>query len=260
MYYRNEMLEDFIIKHFHNGTYDKTAAEKINNQTYYLIDNYSIWSGIWKDIFQSFILCITIIVVAIPEGLPLAVTLSLSFSVRKMMEDNNLVRHMQACETMGGANYICTDKTGTLTRNKMHVVTLYNNGNKVNVNDIDHEHQDNYSNKFTDKYYQNLRDALINNIDVELDGNGDIIMASSSKTDFAFYDLLRGFKENLLKKYTQLDRLKFHSDRKRMSTIVKRDDGKYFIYMKGAPEVVINSCTHYLRPNGEAGTPRSHGS
>ena len=122
MYNKNELLEDFIEKHFHNGTYDKTAAEKIKNQTYYLIDNYSVWSGIWKDIFQCVILCITIIVVAIPEGLPLAVTLSLSFSVKKMMDDNNLVRHMPACETMGGANYICTDKTGTLTRNKMHVL------------------------------------------------------------------------------------------------------------------------------------------
>ena len=251
MYNKNAMLEAFIEKHFHNGTYDKTAAEKIKNQTYYLIDNYSIWSGIGKDIFQSIILCITIIVVAIPEGLPLAVTLSLSFSVKKMMDDNNLVRHMPACETMGGANYICTDKTGTLTRNKMHVVSLYNNGNKVNVNDIDHEHTQNYTRKFQEQYYKNLRDALINNIDIELDGNGDIIIASSSKTDFAFYDLLRGFNEDLKQKYQQLDRLKFHSDRKRMSTIVKRDDGKYFIYMKGAPEVVIRSCTSYLKPNGD---------
>jgi len=248
---KNKMLESFIEKHFHNGTYDKATAENIKNQTYYLIDNYSIWSGIGKDIFQSIILCITIIVVAIPEGLPLAVTLSLSFSVKKMMDDNNLVRHMPACETMGGANYICTDKTGTLTRNKMHVVSFYNNGNKVNVNDIDHEHTQNYTNKFQEQYYKNLRDALINNIDIELDGNGDIIIASSSKTDFAFYDLLRGFKEDLMKKYQQLDRLKFHSDRKRMSTIVKRDDGKYFIYMKGAPEVVIRSCTSYLKPNGD---------
>ena len=251
MYNKNAMLEAFIEKHFHNGTYDKTTAEKIKNQTYYLIDNYSIWSGIGKDIFQSIILCITIIVVAIPEGLPLAVTLSLSFSVKKMMDDNNLVRHMPACETMGGANYICTDKTGTLTRNKMHVVSLYNNGNKVNVNDIDHEHTQNYTRKFQEQYYKNLRDALINNIDIELDGNGDIIIASSSKTDFAFYDLLRGFNEDLKQKYQQLDRLKFHSDRKRMSTIVKRDDGKYFIYMKGAPEVVIRSCTSYLKPNGD---------
>ena len=251
MYHKNELLEAFIEKHFHNGTYDKTEAEKIKNQTYYLLDNYSIWSGIWKDIFQSIILCITIIVVAIPEGLPLAVTLSLSFSVKKMMDDNNLVRHMPACETMGGANYICTDKTGTLTRNKMHVVSFYNNANKINVNDIDHEHPQNYTKKFVEKYYRNLRDTLINNVDIELDGNGDIIVASSSKTDFAFYDLLRGFNENLSNKYQQLDRLKFHSDRKRMSTIVKRDDGKYFIYMKGAPEVVIKSCTSYLKSTGE---------
>ena len=251
MYNKKEMLEAFIEKHFHNGTYDKTNAENIKNQTYYLLDNYSIWSGLGKDIFQSLILCITIIVVAIPEGLPLAVTLSLSFSVKKMMDDNNLVRHMPACETMGGANYICTDKTGTLTRNKMHVVSFYNNGAKVNVNDIDHEHVQNYTKKFPEKYYKNLRDALINNIDVELDGNGDIIIASSSKTDFAFYDLLRGFNEDLSKKYQHLDRLKFHSDRKRMSTIVRRDDGKHFIYMKGAPEVVIRSCTSYLKPTGE---------
>ena len=251
MYHKNELLEQFIEKHFHNGTYDKTTAESIKNQTYYLLDNYSIWAGLGKDIFQSLILCITIIVVAIPEGLPLAVTLSLSFSVKKMMDDNNLVRHMPACETMGGANYICTDKTGTLTRNKMHVVSFYNNANKVNVNDIDHEHTQNYTKKFAEKYYKHLRDALINNVDIELDGNGDIIVASSSKTDFAFYDLLRGFNENLSNKYQQLDRLKFHSDRKRMSSIVKRDDGKYFIYMKGAPEVVINSCTSYLKSNGE---------
>ena len=251
MYNKKEMLEAFIEKHFHNGTYDKTSSEKIKNQTYYLLDSYSIWSGIWKDIFQSVILCITIIVVAIPEGLPLAVTLSLSFSVKKMMDDNNLVRHMPACETMGGANYICTDKTGTLTRNKMHVVSFYNNGTKVNVNDIDHEHVQNFTRKFPEKYYKYLRDALINNVDIELDGNGDIIIASSSKTDFAFYDLLRGFNEDLSKKYQHLDRLKFHSDRKRMSTIVRRDDGKHYIYMKGAPEVVIKSCTSYLKPNGD---------
>ena len=252
MHDKNAMLEAFIEKHFHNGTYDKTAAEKIKNQTYYLIDNYSIWSGIWKDIFQSIILCITIIVVAIPEGLPLAVTLSLSFSVKKMMDDNNLVRHMPACETMGGANYICTDKTGTLTRNKMHVVTFYNNANKVNVNDVDHENPKKADDKFSPEYYKLLKDALVNNIDIELDGEGNIIVASSSKTDFAFYDLLRGFNTNLRQKYQQMDRLKFHSDRKRMSTIVKRDDGKYVIYMKGAPEVIINACVSYLKPTGDS--------
>ena len=249
---KNEMLTDFIQKQFHNGTFANTAKDKIANQTYYLIDNtYSIWSGLLGDIFQSVILCITIVVVAIPEGLPLAVTLSLSFSVKKMMDDNNLVRHMPACETMGGADYICTDKTGTLTRNKMHVVSVYNNSSEIDVNDIDSEHKMNYTYKFNDKYYQSLRDSLVNNIDIEVDGEGEIIMASSSKTDFAFFDLLRGFNENILKKQKQLERIKFHSDRKRMSTIVKRDDGKYVIYMKGAPEVIFGSCSYFLKPNGE---------
>ena len=67
-------------------------------------------------------IAITIVVVAVPEGLPLAVTLSLAFSVKKMYAENNLVRKLVSCETMGGASYICTDKTGTLTQNKMWVV------------------------------------------------------------------------------------------------------------------------------------------
>jgi P-type E1-E2 ATPase len=70
------------------------------------------------------IIGITIVVVAVPEGLPLAVTLCLAFSVGKMREENNLVRHLDACEIMGGADNICSDKTGTLTENKMTVVRL----------------------------------------------------------------------------------------------------------------------------------------
>ena len=77
--------------------------------------------GVAKQILDIIILCVSIIVVAIPEGLPVAVTLSLAFSIKKMMDYNNLVRKMHACETMGGANYICTDKTGTLTKNEMSV-------------------------------------------------------------------------------------------------------------------------------------------
>ena len=74
----------------------------------------------------------------------------------------------------------------------------------------------------------------------KFDNNGNIIMESSSKTDFAFYDLLRGFSENLFRVYERIDRLGFHSDRKKMSTIVKRDDGKNYIYMKGDTEVILN--------------------
>ena len=77
------------------------------------------------ELLNFFILAITVIVVAIPEGLPLAVTLSLAFSVKKMLVDENLVRKMQACETMGGANNICSDKTGTLTMNIMTLTTIW---------------------------------------------------------------------------------------------------------------------------------------
>lgn len=80
------------------------------------------WSGdYWGALISHLILAITVVVVAIPEGLPLAVTLSLAFSIKKMLYDHNLVRQMSACETMGGANCICSDKTGTLTMNKMNI-------------------------------------------------------------------------------------------------------------------------------------------
>ena len=85
------------------------------------------------------IIGITIIVVAIPEGLPLAVTLSLAYSVKKMLYDSNLVRKIKACETMGGANTICTDKTGTLTLNEMHLTTFFNEDLHPTVKDHNDE-------------------------------------------------------------------------------------------------------------------------
>lgn len=79
-----------------------------------------------KLVLDYFILAVTILVVAIPEGLPLAVTIALAFSVMKMQDENNLVRTLKACETMGGANIICSDKTGTLTRNIMYLTNFWN--------------------------------------------------------------------------------------------------------------------------------------
>jgi P-type E1-E2 ATPase len=82
-------------------------------------------SIIINSVLDAFIIAVTVIVVAVPEGLPLAVTISLAFSVSKMYEEHNLVRKLHASETMGGVNEICTDKTGTLTQNRMTVMALY---------------------------------------------------------------------------------------------------------------------------------------
>ena len=89
-----------------------------------------------KEIISYFILALTVLIVAIPEGLPLSVTLSLAVSVKKMLNDQNLVRKMDACETMGGANNICSDKTGTLTMNKMTLTEIWN-GKPVKLNSYD---------------------------------------------------------------------------------------------------------------------------
>lgn len=83
-----------------------------------------------KGIINAFIIAVTIVVVAVPEGLPLAVTLSLAYSVNQMRKENNLVRRLEAAETMGGANEICTDKTGTLTENKMTIVEFFCEGDE----------------------------------------------------------------------------------------------------------------------------------
>ena len=79
----------------------------------------------WVELLHFAIIAITVLVVAVPEGLPLAVTIALAYSVQKMLKDNNLVRHLHACETMGNATTICSDKTGTLTLNRMTVVEVY---------------------------------------------------------------------------------------------------------------------------------------
>jgi Ca2+ transporting ATPase len=90
-----------------------------------------------KALLDYFVIGVAVIVMAVPEGLPLAVTLSLAFSVKKMLNDQNLVRKLYACETMGGANCICSDKTGTLTMNQMYLVSVWNR----NTVDFDHEAQ-----------------------------------------------------------------------------------------------------------------------
>ena len=243
---------------------------------------------IYSQIVDIIILCVSIIVVAIPEGLPLAVTLSLAFSIKKMMDKNNLVRKMHACETMGGANYICTDKTGTLTKNEMNVFKiLTGSGEKelvqnMEVNDVgkiddDDKNKDNksntvkqirenYSTLFNNELYWNtLKIAIALNVDSTItklnqpDINGDTeICQTKNKTDKAFIDFLYRFrspisieKEKYLKEEGQYKQFPFDSKRKRMTTFILSSDFPKGcrLFSKGGAENVSVFCSTYLDPD-----------
>ena len=190
----------------------------------YLTKEEFTWPDLIKKILTIVILCVSIIVVAIPEGLPLAVTLSLAFSIKKLMDNNNLVRKMHACETMGGANIICTDKTGTLTLNLMYVTNLVTSNEnievpqsikvedinlkqskKMNVNEkLRLEHTEIISN---DNYWEILYTAIALNVDCtikklsEPDSNNDIEIAESkNKTDKGFIEFLHQYKSTISEK------------------------------------------------------------
>ena len=242
---------------------------------------------IYGHIVDIIILCVSIIVVAIPEGLPLAVTLSLAFSIKKLMDRNNLVRKMHACETMGGANYICTDKTGTLTKNEMsvfkvltgkNVIELKQNievktvgkildDNKLKENNINSLKQirEDYNTVFSNSLFWNeLKLSIALNVDSTITQlkkpniNGDLeLCETKNKTDKAFIDFLYRFKSPIsveknkyLKEESNHKQFPFDSKRKRMTTFVCSKDFKtgYRLFTKGGAENIKIYCSKYLDP------------
>ena len=235
-----------------------------------------------KQILDIVILCISIIAVAIPEGLPLAVTLSLAFSIKKMMDYNNLVRKMHACETMGGANYICTDKTGTLTKNEMSVFKVLTGAftkelqqnlqvesvgklKENNPNETVRQIREDYTNLFQNaKYWNTLKVSVALNVEGTIkkfdrpDINNDMeVCETKNKTDKAFIDFLYRFKSPIsvqLEKYlsnpNDFKQFPFDSKRKRMTTFVCHNDfpNKYRLFSKGGAENATVYCKSYLDP------------
>ena len=237
-----------------------------------------------KKILDIIILCISIVVVAIPEGLPLAVTLSLAFSIKKMMDYNNLVRKMHACETMGGANYICTDKTGTLTKNEMSVFEVLTgtwkkqlkqnlemeevgrlDKQKANNDEVKQIRED-YKTLFNnDDFWQMLKLSIAVNVDSSIKKlqkeniNGDKeICETKNKTDKAFIDFLYRFrspisveKEKYLKNEGSYKQFPFDSKRKRMTTFIKSKDFPtgYRLFSKGGGENARVFCKYYMDPD-----------
>uniref|UniRef100_A0A8C6XEU7 Calcium-transporting ATPase n=1 Tax=Naja naja TaxID=35670 RepID=A0A8C6XEU7_NAJNA len=203
---------------------------------------------------KFFIIGVTVLVVAVPEGLPLAVTISLAYSVKKMMKDNNLVRHLDACETMGNATAICSDKTGTLTTNRMTVVQSY-------MGDTHYKETPEPS-SLTSKTLDLLVHAIAINSAYTTkilppEKEGGLPRQVGNKTECSLLgfvvDLQRDYQpvrehmpeEKLYKVYT------FNSVRKSMSTVICMPDGGYRLFSKGASEIVLKKCTNILNSNGE---------
>ena len=200
-------------------------------------------------IVDFFIICVTIVVVAVPEGLPLAVTISLAYSMKQMVKDNNLVRKMAACETMGGVTDICSDKTGTLTENKMTLEAGWIAGEEFNfvppklsadrrVLQLVHESIALNSSPST-------RVELREDLPPKFIGN---------KTECALlvFSNQCGFNYEEIRKATELTKVfAFSSARKKMSCVVPSPGGGFRLFCKGAPEIVLRNCVSVMRGDGE---------
>eukprot|EP00210_Caulerpa_lentillifera_P003791 g3621.t2 len=196
---------------------------------------------------QFFLFAITIVVVAVPEGLPLAVTISLAYSMRKMMKDNNFVRVLSACETMGGATAICSDKTGTLTENRMTVVAGWFHDMYFRNTPKKEELIPEVMNLITENASLNSKAFLIieDNGEVQFVGNRtECALLMMARTWDVDYRQVRSTYEN------QMVKVYGFSSAKKMASIIVRQEGVLRLYNKGAAEMVLQHCTHYIAQNG----------
>ena len=191
------------------------------------------WVHFLQYLLDSIMICVTLIVVAVPEGLPMAVTLSLAYSMRRMLKTNNLVRKMHACETMGATTVICTDKTGTLTQNQMRVSEMA----------IDRE---------TEEHRALAREAIAVNSTASLDfTDAHHPTALGNPTEGALLLWLndQGYDYRQLRTEAEvIDELPFSTERKCMGTLVRSAQlpGKTILYIKGATDIIRNYCSSIM--------------
>ncbi len=208
--------------------------------------------GDWKasdvgDCFGYVVLGITVLIVAIPEGLPLAVTIALAYSVTKMFDEGNLVKTLMSCEVMGNANYICSDKTGTLTKNDMDVVKIWYAKNDLPVRTVDEHGKPVSPTEGIDPEGLSLIvDALAFNVLKEQGGLNATEKACLKYLTQAGFDAAAIERKHVVNK-----RFLFNSDRKIMSSIVELDSSLHRLYMKGAPEKIFSRAKYYYCRNGD---------
>lgn len=182
------------------------------------------WSMLLSTTLKTLMVAVTLIVVAVPEGLPMAVTLSLAYSMSRMLKTNNLVRKMHACETMGATTVICTDKTGTLTKNQMQVYKA-----------------DFFGNPPDDVLYEGI--AVNSTAQLDLSGEKAQVLGNPTEGALLLWLRERGVDyQDLRSGASRIEELPFTTERKYMATVVKSATGKDILYVKGAPEIVFGMC------------------
>ena len=185
------------------------------------------------EILNIFMIAVTLIVVSVPEGLPMSVTLSLALSMNRMLKTNNLVRKMHACETMGATTVICTDKTGTLTQNQMQIyqTNFFNLADQKLAND---------------EVSRLIKEGIAVNSTAFLDLSEEKPITMGNPTEAALLLWLNSNKEDyqsLREEAKVIEQLTFSTERKYMATLVKSPQlGRNVLYVKGAPEIVLQNC------------------
>ncbi|MBN2660501.1 MAG: calcium-translocating P-type ATPase, PMCA-type [Tannerellaceae bacterium] len=184
-------------------------------------------------ILNIFMIAVTLIVVSVPEGLPMSVTLSLALSMNRMLKTNNLVRKMHACETMGATTVICTDKTGTLTQNQMQVYQT----NFFNLQD---------QKVGNEEVSRLIKEGIAVNSTAFLDLSEEKPKTMGNPTEAALLLWLHGNKQDyqsLREEAKVIEQLTFSTERKYMGTLVQSPQlGRKVLYVKGAPEIVLQNC------------------
>ncbi|KAI8562324.1 hypothetical protein RHMOL_Rhmol03G0028100 [Rhododendron molle] len=205
-------------------------------------------------LLNYFSTAVTIIVVAVPEGLPLAVTLSLAFAMKKLMSEKALVRHLAACETMGSATCICTDKTGTLTTNHMVVDKVWICGKAKEVKHS--EGGDTLHSDVSEKVLSILLQAIFQNTGSEVVKNKEgkkSILGTPTESAILEYGLLLGGDFDAQRREFKILKMEpFNSVKKKMSVLVALPNGGLRAFCKGASEIILTMCDKIVDINGDS--------
>lgn len=212
------------------------------------------WSGDDAlEILEFFAIAVTIVVVAVPEGLPLAVTLSLAFAMKKMMNDKALVRHLAACETMGSATSICSDKTGTLTTNHMTVLKACI---CEEIKEVDNSKgTPAFGSSIPASASKLLLQSIFNNTGGEVvigKGNKTELLGTPTETAILEFGLLLGGDFQAEREASKIVKVEpFNSVKKQMGVVIELPEGGFRVHCKGASEIILAACDKFLNSNGE---------